>query len=71
MDRNMPKMDGITCAEKILKHHPTAKIIILSGYDEKGPDGIDGRIRCLVSGYLTKPVDTVELAQTLAGIFGQ
>ena len=71
MDRNMPKMDGITCAEEILKHDPTAKIILLSGYDEEGPDGIESRIRCLVSGYLTKPVDTVELAQTLAGIFGQ
>jgi YesN/AraC family two-component response regulator len=71
MDRNMPKMDGVTCAEEILKNDPTAKIIMVSGYDEEGPDGVESKIKCLVSGYLTKPVDTVELAHTLATIFNQ
>ena len=68
----MPGMDGITCAKKILKQDSSAKIILVSGYDKKGPDGIDSQIiRTLISGYVTKPFDMAELNSLLSQIFKQ
>ncbi|MFC1884442.1 PAS domain S-box protein [Thermodesulfobacteriota bacterium] len=70
MDRNMPQMDGNTCAARIIEKDPDAKIILVSGYDEKGPNGIDPRTKELIKGYLTKPVDAAELIRVLTRIFG-
>jgi len=47
MDRGMPKMDGFTCPEKSWKKSE-AKIIIVSGYEENGPDGIDENTKNLI-----------------------
>ena len=66
LDRNMPEMDGITCAELIMEHEPGAKIVLLSGYDEHGPDGIDDKTRAFIKGYLTKPIDMGELSLLLS-----
>jgi PAS domain S-box-containing protein len=66
LDRNMPEMDGITCAEKILEQHPEARIVMLSGYEEHGPDGIRNRARSSIKGYLTKPVDMRKLSLLLS-----
>ena len=55
MDRNMPEMNGSRCAKELIKMDPDAKIIMVSGYDGSGPDGIDKDIRRLIKGYLTKP----------------
>lgn len=71
MDRNMPGMDGITCAKKILKQDSSAKIILVSGYDKKGQDGIDSQTHALISGYITKPFDMLELNSLLLQIFKQ
>ena len=65
MDRNMPEMDGITCAERIIEQDPNAKIILISGYDEKGPNGIDLRTKKLIKAYITKPIDSIELSRIL------
>lgn len=69
MDRNMPKMDGIACTKKILEKDQEAKIILISGYEDKGPSGIDFRTRRVISGYLTKPIDIVELSKILGQLF--
>jgi PAS domain S-box-containing protein len=69
MDRNMPGMDGITCTEKIIEKDPKAKIILISGYDERGPNGVDPLSKKMISGYLTKPIDMLELSQVLALLF--
>ncbi|MCD6298554.1 MAG: response regulator [Deltaproteobacteria bacterium] len=66
LDRNMPEMDGITCAELIMEHEPGAKIVLLSGYDEHGPDGSDDTTRAFIKGYLTKPIDMGELSLLLS-----
>jgi PAS domain S-box-containing protein len=68
MDRNMPEMDGITCAEKILEFDPEAKIIMVSGYDEEGPNGIDDRIAKAIKGYLTKPINMAQLTTLMADL---
>lgn len=71
MDRNMPEMDGATITKRIIEQDPDARIILVSGYDEDGPDGIDFQTRGLISGYLTKPIDTVELSRVLIWLFSE
>ena len=69
MDRNMPGMDGLSCAALLVRKDPEAKIILISGYDEEGPDGISTSDRELIRGYLAKPVDVSELSRLLSGLF--
>jgi CheY-like chemotaxis protein len=69
LDRNMPEMDGVECAERMIENDPSVKIIIVSGYDETGPDSIDARSRQMIKGYLTKPVNMSELSIALAQAF--
>ena len=66
LDRNMPHMDGLTCAGKLLEQDAFAKIILFSGYDEQGPHGLDENARPLFQKYLTKPFDMIELSTVLA-----
>jgi len=65
LDRNMPEIDGITCAQKILEYDPGARIVLVSGYDESGPTGIDPETQTLIKEYLTKPIDMFELSRVL------
>ena len=69
MDRNMPGMDGVVCMEHMLRADPGARIILLSGYDQDGPHGIDTRTRRAIAGYLTKPIDMAELSRLLEDLF--
>ncbi|UCB50567.1 MAG: PAS domain S-box protein [Deltaproteobacteria bacterium] len=70
LDRNMPDMDGVSCSEKIMDYDPNAKIVIISGYDEKGPSGIDEEKKRLIKGYLTKPIEMARLSEELAQVLG-
>ena len=68
LDINMPGMDGIECAQRILEVDPEARIVMFSGYEpaqRKLPDLLD---RKLVKGYLTKPADIAELSQFLSKV---
>ena len=65
LDRNMPEMDGITCAERILEYDAGARIVLISGYEEEGPSGIDDKTKSFIKGYLTKPIDMEGLSQVL------
>jgi two-component system, cell cycle sensor histidine kinase and response regulator CckA len=66
MDRGMPKMDGITCARNIVNKDPAARIIIVSGYEETGPHGIEETAKSLIKGYLTKPCRIEDLSQAIS-----
>lgn len=66
MDRGMPKMDGVTCARKIVEKNPKAKIIIVSGYEESGANGIDESAKRLIKGYITKPCGMGDLSQAIS-----
>ena len=68
MDRNMPKMDGITCIKQIKESNPEAKIIIVSGYEETGANGIDESVKSLIQGYITKPCRLEELSKALSKV---
>jgi len=69
MDRNMPEMDGITCAERILEYDPGARIVLVSGYEEEGPSGIDDKTKSFIKGYITKPLSMVSLSMVLSQVF--
>jgi CheY-like chemotaxis protein len=71
LDRNMPEMDGIACAEIIIHHFPNAKIVLISGYNEIGANGIKPDTKKLIAGYLTKPIDMIELSQLLSKLLDQ
>jgi two-component system response regulator DegU len=34
MDVRMPKMDGLTATRLLIRHHPTARVVILTDYDD-------------------------------------
>jgi PAS domain S-box-containing protein len=70
LDRNMPEMDGVSCSEQIMDYDPNAKILIISGYDQDGPSGIDGEKKRLIKGYLTKPIEMGRLSEELAQVLG-
>jgi PAS domain S-box-containing protein len=68
LDVNMPGMDGMECAHRLLEIDPQARIVMFSGYEpaqDRKPDLLD---RNLLKGYLTKPADIVELSQFLAKV---
>jgi signal transduction histidine kinase/ActR/RegA family two-component response regulator len=66
IDRNMPDLDGITCLKEFIKIDPMARIIIISGYDDTGPDGIDKDVKSMIKGYLVKPCDMGELSRMIS-----
>ena len=58
-DINMPKMNGLQLAERLLALYPETKVIFLSAYDEF--EYARQAVRIGVSDYLLKPYDDGEL----------
>jgi len=71
LDRSMPGMDGLSCAEKILEDDPDARIIIISGYEDTGPSGIGEQDQRRIKGYLKKPVDFAEMTTFLEKVLAE
>jgi CheY-like chemotaxis protein len=71
MDINMPEMDGVNCAEKILDLNPAAKIAFISGYEVGSLDEFGDRIKDAVTTFLTKPVELADLSATLTRMLQQ
>lgn len=69
MDRNMPGMDGVVCMKELLLMDPYARVVLISGYDENGPHGIDESTRKMLAGYITKPVGVMDLSLVLCRLF--
>jgi len=69
LDRNIPGKDGIACLREIMELDAAARVILISGYDQEGPNGIDHETRKSIAGYLTKPLDVGELSHVLARLF--
>jgi len=68
LDRNMPEMDGPATTKKILDVDLKAKIILISGYEEEGPNGIDAQLKKRIRAYLIKPFDAEELSRVISEV---
>ena len=68
MDRNMPGMDGLTCMREIIKIDPEASVVIISGYEESGSNGIDEDAKQMIRGYMTKPCGIKDLSTLIADV---
>jgi DNA-binding NarL/FixJ family response regulator len=63
LDINMPKLNGIEAAEKILKRHPTISILMLSQYENVE---LIKKLKTLgVKGYLTKIFEISQLVEAI------
>ena len=63
MDLRMPVMGGVEATAKILKAHPTTKIIVLTTFDDD--EYLLGSLRAGASGYLLKDTPFEELAEAI------
>lgn len=68
LDRSMPEMDGPATSKKLFDADPTAKIILISGYEEEGPNGIDSQLKKRIRGYLTKPFSAEDLSRVISEV---
>ncbi len=62
-DVRMPRMDGITMAEKILNKYPNTSIIFMSGYSDK--EYLMAAIKLNVISYVEKPIDNEEIKESV------
>lgn len=67
LDVRMPKIDGITLAEKMIEIDCNIKIIIISGYSQNEEE-IKKRIGSNLAGILYKPYDIAEFNKILAAV---
>ena len=71
MDINMPEMDGVNCAEKILDLNSAAKIAFITGVEVGSLDEFGDHIKKAVTTFLTKPVELADLSAALARMLQQ
>jgi DNA-binding NarL/FixJ family response regulator len=59
----MPRMDGLTCLDEIVKRFPEIKVVMLSA--STSPELVASALRRGASAYLAKSVDPSDLPSTL------
>jgi two-component system, response regulator PdtaR len=62
MDIRMPKLDGVTATERIMRDRPTA-IVMITAFSER--ELVDAALRAGASGYLVKPVSDEQIEPAL------
>ncbi len=65
-DINMPVMDGLTMAQRILTMDPGVQVIVITGFSDF--DHAQRAIKIGVTDYLVKPVDAREFSAILSGV---
>ncbi|SDD58378.1 two-component system, response regulator YesN [Paenibacillus sp. UNCCL117] len=65
-DMNMPVMDGVTFLEACHEHHPSLRLLVITGYEDFSY--AKAAIRHQARDYLLKPVSRDELTEALAKV---
>lgn len=68
MDVKMPEMDGVAATRELLITHPTAKVVILTTFDDD--EYVFEGIRAGALGYLLKALSGEELAEAIRTVAG-
>jgi DNA-binding NarL/FixJ family response regulator len=63
MDMRMPEMDGLACLERIRKHHPRVKVVMLSASDDA--ERMRAALKRGASAYILKTVNPLDLPAAL------
>lgn len=67
MDITMPKMDGITALEHILKFDPQAKVIMISALGSQ--DLVKKSLMSGAKNYIVKPLDRKKVLERILSLF--
>ena len=70
IDRNMPGLDGVACIREFIKADPNARVVIISGFENTGADGLDEDVKKMIKGYLVKPCGAAELSRMISQVLG-
>jgi DNA-binding NarL/FixJ family response regulator len=63
LDMRMPEMDGLSCLDRIRKHYPSVKVVMLSAFDDA--DRIRSALKRGASAYIVKTVNPLDLPAAL------
>src|SRR6476619_4538456 len=63
LDLRMPEADGLTCLDRIRKHHPKVKVVILSVSTD--PEIIQTVLNHGAAAYVVKSVNPIDLSSAL------
>ena len=66
LDWKMPVMDGETCAKKILKNDPAARIVIISGYQESAVNEEETGLKNDIKDFVLKPFDIDKISKVIS-----
>ncbi len=66
VDWKMATMDGATCAKKLVRLDPFARVILISGYQQSAKDEIETGLKDIIRDFVIKPFDLKKLSEVLA-----
>ena len=67
LDVRMPDLDGLACLERIRKHHPGVKVVMLSAFSDV--EHVRAALKRGASAYIVKSVDPLDIPAALRQIF--
>ena len=68
MDITMPRMDGISCLEKIIAFDSAAKVIMISALGKE--DLVKKALMAGAKNYIIKPLNRKKVLERIAGVLG-
>ena len=63
LDMRMPEMDGLACLDRVRKHYPSVKVVMLSAFDDA--DRMRAALKRGASAYIVKTVNPLDLPAAL------
>ena len=63
LDLRMPDLDGMSCLDRLRKHYPEVKVVVLSVYSDR--EHIESALRHGACGYIVKNVNPIDLPSAI------